>query len=300
MVGTGGSTALYPSAAWAGGGAGSSRVHSTRIIRRSPEQQQQQPPGYQQPPRFQQQRRPQSDPPATTTRSNEMTRKGTEQCVLRSGRPTLGVGTAAAQQHLIWPSAAAGALDNSWPQQGNRSVAPPPGFASQLSNYAAAHYSCMPPQRPTGERQELRPPNQRPAENSLARQEAAARWANRHVAGQPAQAWKSQQEMRQHALSKQGEIYRYLQNDLPTAVRHESTKIKQECPPLSREELAQEAAKKQDEAARRRMAQAAAESQYTVQAEILSWLRASWAETAKQLAESSMVWPHKVVYYQPA
>jgi hypothetical protein len=45
--------------------------------------------------------------------------------------------------------------------------------------------------------------------------------------------------------------------------------------------------------------QAAAEERYTVQADILSWLAARWAETASQLAESHLVWPHKVVYYQP-
>ncbi len=45
--------------------------------------------------------------------------------------------------------------------------------------------------------------------------------------------------------------------------------------------------------------QVAAEERYTVQADILSWLAAKWAETASQLAESHLVWPHKVVYYQP-
>jgi hypothetical protein len=45
--------------------------------------------------------------------------------------------------------------------------------------------------------------------------------------------------------------------------------------------------------------QVAAEERYTVQPDILSWLAAKWAETASQLAESHLVWPHKVVYYQP-
>jgi hypothetical protein len=45
--------------------------------------------------------------------------------------------------------------------------------------------------------------------------------------------------------------------------------------------------------------QVEAEERYTVQPDILSWLAAKWAETANQLAESHLVWPHKVVYYQP-
>jgi hypothetical protein len=61
--------------------------------------------------------------------------------------------------------------------------------------------------------------------------------------------------------------------------------------------------KKEDAAILRRVQEvaareaAAAEKQFTVQADLLAWMAAKWAETARQLAESSHVWPHKVVYY---
>jgi hypothetical protein len=98
-----------------------------------------------------------------------------------------------------------------------------------------------------------------------------------------------------HMAAKQTERYRSSDSDPAKTVRQEFQSRKQASPTLSAEEVA----RKQEEAARKRKALAAAESQYTVQPDILSWLKASWAETAKQLAESSLVWPQKVVYYQP-
>ena len=112
------------------------------------------------------------------------------------------------------------------------------------------------------------------------------------AAGQTLAQWKTDQErLAQQAASQEAAKQE--------AVRQEAARQEAARQEAAKQEAANQEAARQEAVARRRR-QAAAEQRYRVQADILSWLAANWAETAKQLAESSLVWPQKVVYYQPS
>ena len=205
------------------------------------------------------------------------------------------------------------------PPDGGCLVAPPPGFTPP--QLPLLNHSLYFPYQLAYPPMVVAPPNQycevRPGDRSagdglrtnenisnlfLGQQMGDYRLNSLEAAGQTLAQWKTDQErLAQQAASQEAAKQEAVRQE---AARQEAARQEAVRQDASRQEAAKQEAANQEaarqEAVARRRRQAAAEQRYRVQADILSWLAANWAETAKQLAESSLVWPQKVVYYQPS